>query len=54
MSLIILFSEMLKIFKEKKVGNIFFLKKNKEFDGIFENTSFVEMKSSKSINQSIN
>jgi len=41
--LIILFSEMLKIFKENKIQKYFFLKKNKNFDGIFENTPFVEI-----------
>jgi hypothetical protein len=45
--LIILFAEMLNLFF---LIRIIFLKENKESDGIFGNTSFAKMESSKLLN----
>jgi hypothetical protein len=44
---------MLKFLK-KKIPKIFFLKENKESDGMFGNISFIEMEFSILINQLIN
>jgi len=44
---------MLKFLK-KKIPKIFFLKENKEYDGMFGNISFIEMEFSILINQLIN
>ncbi len=46
MTLITSFSEILKFSKKKKSEVFFFVKENKESDGIFDNVSFLEIKSS--------